>query len=144
MFSTLERLLCHLYGTQTVHGANNIWYKKFSQGKTPDQQQLPPTHDKLQQNVKRCNYHYYVWKQSLLANPDIPSPSGHGWLLRDDLLKIQWIENQISAWRWCANVENHACRDTCQSQNLGLECADLYKCSGNSSDETEVNDIEAE
>ena len=37
-----------------------------------------------------------------------------------------------------------ACRDTCQCQNLGLECADLCKCSGNSSDETEVNDIEAE
>ena len=90
-------MLCHLYGTQTEHGANNTWYKKFSQGKTPDQQQLTPTHNKLQQHVKRCNYHYYVWKQSLLANPDIPSPSGHGWLLRDDLLKIQWIENQISA-----------------------------------------------
>ena len=34
-----------------------------------------------------------AWKQALLANPDMLSISGHGWLLRDDLLKIQWMEN---------------------------------------------------
>ena len=78
---------------RTEHGIKNARYKKFSQGKTPDPQQLPPTHDELQQYAKRCNYQPYVWKQVLLANPNIPSPSGHRWLLRDDLLKIQWIEN---------------------------------------------------
>ena len=80
IFNTIERLVYHLYGKQTEHRISNAQYKKFSQGKTPNPQQLSPTHNQLQS---------YVWKQALLANSDIPSPSGHGWLLRDDLLKIQ-------------------------------------------------------
>ena len=42
VFNTIERLMCHLYGMQAEHGINNARYKKFSQGKTPDPQQLPP------------------------------------------------------------------------------------------------------
>ena len=56
VFNTIERLVFHLYSMQTEHGINNARYKKFSQGKTPDLQKLPPTHDELQQHVKRCNY----------------------------------------------------------------------------------------
>ena len=91
--NTIERLVCHLYGMQTEQGINNARYKKFSQGKTPDPRQLPPIHNELQHHVQRCNYQSYVWKQVLFANPDLPSPSVHRWLLRDDLLKIQWMEN---------------------------------------------------
>ena len=56
VFNTIERLVCHLYGIQTEHGIKNRLYKKFNQGKTPDPQQLPLTHDELQQHVKRYNY----------------------------------------------------------------------------------------
>ena len=56
VFNTLERLVRHLYGIQTEHGINNARYKKLSQGKTPDPQQLPATYDELQQHLKRCNY----------------------------------------------------------------------------------------
>ena len=91
--NTIERLVCHLYGMQTEQGINNARYKKFSQGKTPDPRQLPPIHNEFQHHVQRCNYQSYVWKQVLFANPDLPSPSVHRWLLRDDLLKIQWMEN---------------------------------------------------
>ena len=82
-----------MYGRQKEHRINNARYKKFSQGKTQNPQQLSPTHDQLQQHGKRCNYQSYVWNQALLADPDIPPPCGHGWLLRDDLLKIQWTKN---------------------------------------------------
>ena len=80
VFNTIERLVCRLYGMQTENGINNARYKKFNQGKTPDPQQLPPTHNELKQHVKRCNYQSYIWKQVLLANPDIPSSSIWSWV----------------------------------------------------------------
>ena len=75
--------MCHLYGMQREHRINNARYKKISQSKTRDPQQLHPTHDELQQYVKCCNDQPYVWKPALLVNPDISSPSGHEWLLRN-------------------------------------------------------------
>ena len=124
VFNTTERLVCHLYGMQTEHRINNARYKKFSQGKTANPQQLPPTHDELQQHVKRCNYQSYVWKQALLVNPDIPSPSGHEWLLRDDLLRIQWMKNMpapesVLEMMVC-EYRKSACRNMCQCRILGL------------------------
>ena len=37
-----------------------------------------------------------------------------------------------------------ACGNTCQCQILGLECTDLYKCSGSCNNETEMNNMESE
>ena len=132
VFNTIERLVCHLYGMPMEHRINNARYKKFSQGKTPDTQQLPPTHDELQRHVKRCNYQSYLWKQALLPNPDIPSPSGHGWLLRDNLLKIQWMENMSAPESvletMVCECRKSTCGSMCQCQILGLECTDLCKC----------------
>ena len=126
--NTIERLVCHLYGMQTEQGINNARYKKFSQGRTPDPRELPPIHDKLQHHVQRCNYQSYVWKQVLFANPDIPSPSVRRWLLRDDLLKIQWMENMPNPE---TVLEMMVCEsqlaEIFQCQILGLECADLCK-----------------
>ena len=108
--------------------------------------EYPPTHNELQQHVKCCNYQYYVWKQALPANPDVPSPFGHGWLLRDDLLKIQWIENMPAPKSGLDDVQcrKSAWRNMCQCRILGLECTDLCKCSRSCHSETETNGIESE
>ena len=113
--------------------------------KTPDLQQLLPIYDKLE-HVKRFNYQFYVWKQTLLANPDIPSPSGHGWLLRDDLLNIQSMEN-IPAPESVLEImvcqcRKSACGNMCQCPILRLEY-NLCKCSGSCSNKTETNDIKS-
>ena len=148
VFNTIKRLVCHLQGTQTKQGINNARYKKFCQGQTPDPQKLPLMHDELQQHVKHCNHQSYLWKQALLVNPNIPSLSGYGWLLRDDLLKIQWMENipaseSVLEIMVCECRES-ACGNTCRCRIVGLECTDLCKCPGSCNIETETNDIESE
>ena len=118
VFNTIERLVCHLYGMQTEHEINNARYKKFSRDKNPDPQQLPPKHDELQQHVKSFNYQSYVWKQALFANPDITSPSGNEWLLRDDFLNIQWMENmpapELVLEMMVCECRKSACGNMCQ------------------------------
>ena len=125
--------------------------KNFSKGKTQDPQQLTPTYNELQQlqqHIKCWNYQSHVWKKALIASPDIPSPSGHGWLFRDDLLKIYWMENMpapISVLEMLVcKCQKWACGNVRQCQILGLECTDLCKCSGSCNNETETSDIENE
>ena len=39
---------------------------------------IPPTYSALKEHVKRASYQAYCWNQSLVPNPDIPSPSDWG------------------------------------------------------------------
>ena len=134
--------MCHLYGMQTKHAINNTRGTK-----TAHAQQLPPTQDEFQKHVKCWNYQSYVWKQALVSNPDISCPSGHEWLLRDDLSKIHWMENMpapesVLKMRVC-ECRKSACTNTCQCRILRLECTNLCKGSGSCNNETETNNIES-
>ena len=53
---------------------------------------IPPTRAALEQHVKRTVYQGgYVWGQSLIANPVLPSPTSWGWIkTSDDLYVPNW------------------------------------------------------
>ena len=82
----IEKLFCHLYGMPEENEINDARYCKFCKNKIPEPHQLPPTKDELLQHVKQANYQSFIWKRTLHANPDIPSPVGNGWSLSDDVL----------------------------------------------------------
>ena len=88
----VEKLFCHLYGMPEENDINEVRYQKFCKEKMPEPHQLPPTKDELIQHLKRANYQSFVWKRALEVNPDIPSPVGNGWSLKDDVLEVGWME----------------------------------------------------
>ena len=40
---------------------------------------------------KRANYQACIWRRALLQNPIVPSPDGHGWAVKDDIITIEWL-----------------------------------------------------
>lgn len=84
-----EKYVCHLYGHPECDEINNARYKVFC-ARSPTPPQLPPCADALTQHLKRANFQAYVWKQALVAQPVLPSPSEHGWSLDHSSVSITW------------------------------------------------------
>ena len=135
LFANIEHLVCHLYGMPNEVDVNNGRYKTFCKSKTPEPHQLPPTKDELLQHVKRANYQSYIWKRAFMVNPDVPSPTGHGWSENDSHLEIVWMENQPAPESLLelvvCNCRRAKCADNCQCRILSMECTDVCKCAGN-------------
>ena len=96
---------------------------------------MPPTKDELIQHLKRANYQSFVWKRALQVNPDIPSPVGNGWSLKDDVWKIVWMETlpapeSVLELVTC-DCRRLNCNGHCQCRALSLECTDVCKCHAN-------------
>ena len=58
---------------------------------------LPPCHSSLELHIDRANYQTYIWKQSLSANPKLPSLTESGWKLENDQLEIKWGNEMFSS-----------------------------------------------
>ena len=57
---------------------------------------LPPCKLCLLQHIRRVNYQVRIWKQSHIADPDIPNVSQeHGWTLANGTVKPLWIEGDL-------------------------------------------------
>ena len=56
---------------------------------------LPPCNDALRMHIERANYQALIWYNASVANPEIPSPCGHGWKMEADQLEIQWTEGEL-------------------------------------------------
>ena len=151
--STIEKLFCHLYGMPEEDEINNARYRKFCRNKIPEPHQLPPTKDELLQHVKRANFQSFVWKKALCANPEIPSPDGNGWSLKDDMLEVTWMENlpapeSVLELITC-DCRRSKCNTRCQCKVLSLECTDICKCHANCEnvsydDHSDLDDEEVE
>ena len=51
---------------------------------------LPPCRMSLREHIKRTNYQALIWNRADQADPDIPSPDGHGWCLSEGNLEFVW------------------------------------------------------
>ena len=57
---------------------------------------LPPSKDSLRMHIIRANYQIYIWNNSKVCNPGIPSPDGHGWVLDEyGHLVYEWTKEEI-------------------------------------------------
>ena len=84
-----EKYVCSLYGKS---GADviDVRYALFFQ-KTFESSQLSPTKDTLSKHISRANYQAAIKRRALDAGPDIPTPHGHGWILRSGSMYIDWM-----------------------------------------------------
>ena len=119
-----------------VHKINDLTYHLFccSNGEI-ESHQLPPCRDCLYKHVLHANYQAKIWKNSLVAKPDIPSPVGHGWKLDTSggsgQLVIDWMDGQpapqvVLDLLTCSC--SRSCKlPSCECTSSGLKCTDMCK-----------------
>ncbi|KAK3730477.1 hypothetical protein QZH41_014705 [Actinostola sp. cb2023] len=138
LFILLEKFTCSMYMSvgNTTGCVNDARYELFcAKNGEVESHQLPPCQDSLQKHILRANYQAAIWKRSLEANPDIPSPDGMGWTIQTSTdavsteLLIDWMDGQPAP---SAVLQLLACKcrkacelPSCVCMNSGLKCTDL-------------------
>ena len=99
---------------------------------------IPPTEAALLQHVKRAVYQAcYVWAQSLIPCPILPSPENWGYKQTPHGWKPHWTDLPEAATSStmlvkCGCVKG--CNYRCKCQKLNLQCTQLCKCKGDCSE----------
>ena len=91
----LQSFVCDVYGHKGEN-INLLRYKLYSsrQGKL-EARSIPPCLDSLQLHSRRAAYQSHVWRNCLIAKPEIPTPIGNGWELdENNSISIKW--NNVS------------------------------------------------
>lgn len=94
--------MCAMYGVKKgSQDINHCRYAVFCSKKgEAELHQLPPCRDCLYHHCKRANYQTAVWNNAL-ANNQIPSLAGKGWVLESDesgqRLDIVWTSGMPAA-----------------------------------------------
>ena len=97
-----------MYGKSKYTSVNKLRYAMFTQKFKPKQGHLlsssdgvglsllPPGKDSLRMHIIRANYQTYIWNNSKVCNPGIPSPDGDGWVLDEyGHLVYEWTKEEI-------------------------------------------------
>ena len=133
LFLMLQEFTCRIYASQSpITQVNELQYQLFRLKRGDiESGQLPPCEDTLYLHAQRANYQAAIWRRSLERHPNIPSPEGHGWLLEDDQLKIDWMKGPPAP---DAVLEFLACKCTkvcrppgCQCITNGIKCTPACK-----------------
>lgn len=84
-----ERFVCRIYGsTQTE--VNECRYHLFC-SRNQHSHSLPPCQDALTKHTQRANYQAAIWRNALVADGQVPNPDGHGWLVNEDSISVDWM-----------------------------------------------------
>ena len=89
--------LWHVYGHKCKY-VNLVWYKLYSsrQGKL-EAHSILPCLGNLHLHSRRATYQTFVWRNYLIAKPDISSTIGNGWELGENDLH----QPLMKCWSWC-------------------------------------------
>ena len=130
-FRECEKFVCQMYGRPRLADVNECRYVTFC-AKQGLSQSLPPCQDALLQHTMRANYQAAIWRNALIANPQVPPPEGHGWLIADGQLDINWMSLPPAPE---ALLELILCGCTtdcttghCTCKRNGVSCAESCQC----------------
>ena len=87
----IQAFVCDVYGHKGKD-VNLLRYKLYSsrQGKL-EAHSIPPCLDSFHLHSRRAACQTFVWRNCLIAKPDIPSPIGNGWELgENESISIKW------------------------------------------------------
>ena len=133
----VETFVCRLYGYHCDSAdvlRHELFTKPLSKKKgPPETQNMPPTSDALGKHILRANYQTYIWKNAMNADIEVSLPGGHGWLMSDGQLIIDWMDNDPAPLSVLENI-SCACKKDCGSnqcscKKVGLKCTDACRCS---------------
>lgn len=127
-----EEFTCALYG-RPGQSVNELRYNLFCL-RAPQCHQLPPTKDALSKHVARANYQAAIWRRSQECSPQVPDPDGHGWLLKEGELVIDWMSQnpapkEVLEFIACGCKSAKGCSTArCSCVKNGLPCTDCCGC----------------
>ena len=96
---------------------------------------IPPTQDALLQHCKRVAYQAGIWTTSDLAQPQAPTPEGHGWTL--DRNSQSWLpvwstlpvsSKACSELVKCGCKSVNGCGARCSCRKAKWKCMELCSC----------------
>ena len=105
----LRRFVCSMYGRPGEHDVNNVCTEIFQvrfganrkllapgPGSGIDLSLLPPCDSSLALHSARANYQCFLWKSANVKCPNIPPPSGNGWMTdRAGNLEVEWVAGEV-------------------------------------------------
>ena len=117
LLNTCERLVCLLYGIDHNDVSDvrcQLFSTKGAQSHLP-----PPTRNALCKHLLCENYQARIWRNALERMAEIPTPHGHGWLLNDGALTVDWMDELFAPF---AVLELMSCRCTkkCEGKQVFL------------------------
>ena len=128
----LERFVVMLYDrSSSATNVNDARFDLFAR-KQRAYEAIPPTQSALLQHSKRAAYQAgWVWSQSLIRCPEIPSPSDWGWVQEGESWRVYWTELEPVA-KNCQELTkcgcNKDCSGNCKCYRFGLPCTALCNC----------------
>ena len=131
----LERFVVLMYQrTSTLTHVNEAREELFSQ--RHKMENIPPTLAALEQHIKRAAYQAgHVWGQTLIGQPEIPSPDCWGWEKGegDSGWTPLWTSLPEAA-KACHGLIKYGCKKSCSNKctcvKAKLKCTKLCLCSG--------------
>lgn len=91
LIDELNTFTCAVYGRPGIKRVDELRYLKLNEFgleeqpntiRNMDMSKVPPCRKSLEQHIRRANYQVAIWKNSHVANPDVPTANdGHGWTL---------------------------------------------------------------
>ena len=130
----IERFVVIMYDcTSAIQNVNDARQKLFAQqGRLLEN--IPPTSAALRQHLLRAVFQAgYVWGQSLVKDPVIPSPDAWGWKQDGTKWKPVWTslpQAQQSCYELIRCGCKQGCRGHCKCVKANLQCTALCACSG--------------
>ena len=83
---------------------------------------------------KQCSKAGYVWGQTLLRQPVLPSPSDWGWQQQNNLWSPYWTalpKAKDTCYELIRCGCKASCRGRCKGMKANLACTGLCNCGGN-------------
>ncbi|KAK3703271.1 hypothetical protein QZH41_010165 [Actinostola sp. cb2023] len=95
-----------------------------------------PTSDSLHHHLKRANYQAMVWKRSLEAIQELPSPEDNGWERagNNELKAVLMTKDPAPSSLLKLTICNcrSGCQRNCSCSNNGLSCSESCFCMADS------------
>ena len=144
-----EAFICTLYGKPNFNDINELRYHFFCT-RPGNTSQLPPCHDALKCHIMWATYQAAIWCRALETKPQVPSPDGHGWKMKDGTLAIHWMD-QLPAPRALLELISCGCKTGCTTRRCSCRandmlCTDACLCSkcdnvrGDDEDDAQLTD----
>ena len=123
--------VCLLYGIDHIIMMSMMYvrYQLFST-KGAQSHLVPPTRDALHKHLLLENYQARIWGHEFEGMAEIPIPQGHGWLLKDEALTVDWMNeltapfavHELMIYRCTKKCEGN--RFSCRRNQLPCYCSD--------------------
>jgi hypothetical protein len=100
-------------------------------------------------HIKRANYQACVWRRAVVANPILPPPDQHGWVIDANDLTVQWLGSRPApdeVLELLSCLCKRACKiEECICMQAELKCTELcsnVKCDNMISEKSIVDEID--